>query len=52
MNRSRYHSHLFEGLFKESRNPAKNTFEIMQEVMKSKTDIFSDNGFTTEMNLV
>jgi hypothetical protein len=50
MNRSKYHSHLFEGLFKESRNPVKNTFEIMQEVMKSKTDIFSDNIFISDIN--
>ncbi len=52
MNQSKYHSHLFEGLFKESRNPVKNTFEMMQEVMKSKTDIFSDNVFISEMNPV
>lgn len=52
MNRSKYHSHLFEGLFKESRNPVKNTFEMMQEVMKSRTSIFSDNVILSELNPV
>ncbi len=52
MNRSKYHSHLFEGLFKESRNPVKNTFEIMQEVMKTKTGIFGDNMLISEVNPV
>jgi|GEM_PF-6489814 len=52
MNRSKCCSHLFEGLFKESRNPVRNSLEAVSEAMKSKADIFTDNVLLSEMNLV